>query len=80
VEYLYVPCVCTRDNGREAGKVRWVQAVPIVKKTAALIYYTSDSWNWRKAVVSLAASAASSSRPIPGARAKDGATTGTRLA
>jgi hypothetical protein len=26
--------------------------VPIVKKTAKLIYYTSDSWNWRDAVVS----------------------------
>jgi hypothetical protein len=31
---------------------RWVQEVPIVKKTAKLIYFTSDSWNGREAVVS----------------------------
>ncbi len=43
VEYLYVPCVRTR---------RWVQEVPIVKKTAKLIYYASDSWDRREAVVS----------------------------
>jgi hypothetical protein len=52
VEYLYVPCVRTRGGGHEAGTLRWVQAVPIVKKTATLIYFTSDSWNWRNAVVS----------------------------
>jgi hypothetical protein len=31
---------------------RWVQEVPIVKKTAELIYYTSDSWDRREALVS----------------------------
>jgi hypothetical protein len=52
LEFLYVPCTRTPDNGH-AGKTRcWVQAVPIVKKTARLIYYTSDSWNWHEAVVS----------------------------
>jgi hypothetical protein len=51
-EYLYVPCVCTHDNGSSACTMCWVQEVPIVRKTAKLIYYTSDSWNWRKAVVS----------------------------
>ena len=52
VEYLYVPCVYTRYKGHSADTIRWVQEVPIVKKTAKQIYYTSDSWNWRKAVVS----------------------------
>ncbi len=52
LEYLYVPCVYTRNKGHSADTIRWVQEVPIVKKTAKLIYYTSDSWNWRKAVVS----------------------------
>lgn len=51
-EYLYVPCVCTHNNGHSACTICWVQEVPIVRKTAKLIYYTSDSWNWRKAVVS----------------------------
>lgn len=50
VEYLYVPC--TRYHGRSAQARRWVQEVPIVKKTAKLIYYTSDTWNRREAVVS----------------------------
>jgi len=33
-EYLYVPCV----RGCPAGTRRWVQAVPVVRKTAKLIY------------------------------------------
>ena len=52
VEYLYVPCVRVRYHGCSAQTRRWVQEVPIVKKTAKLIYYTSDSWNRREAVVS----------------------------
>ena len=51
-EYLYVPCVRTRRNGHTIDTLRWVQVVPVVKKTAKLIYYSSDSWNWREAVVS----------------------------
>ena len=47
-EYLYVPCV----RISRAGTRRWVQPVPIVKKTATLIFYTSDSWDRRQAVVS----------------------------
>jgi hypothetical protein len=51
-EYLYVPCIRIRYHGCSAQTRRWVQEVPIVKKTAKLIYYTSDSWNRREAVVS----------------------------
>jgi hypothetical protein len=51
-EYLYLPCVRTRRHGYPAGTRRWVQEVPIVKKTATLIYYGSDSWDRREAVVS----------------------------
>jgi hypothetical protein len=50
--YLYVPCVRNPHSGYSAGTRRWVQEVPIVKKTARLIYYTSDSWDPREAVVS----------------------------
>jgi hypothetical protein len=50
--YLYVPCARTPRNDYSAGTRRWVQEVPIVKKTATLIYYTSDSWDRREAVVS----------------------------
>lgn len=52
VEYLYVPCRSVRYDGCSVQTRRWVQEVPIVKKTATLIYYTSDSWNRREAVVS----------------------------
>lgn len=52
VEYLYVPCARVRYHGRSAGTRRWVQEVPIVKKTAQWIYHASDSWNRREAVVS----------------------------
>ena len=52
VEYLYVPCARIRDHGYPAGTRRWVQEVPIVKKTAKWIYYTSDSWDRIEAVVS----------------------------
>lgn len=41
-EYLYVP----------AGTHNWVHQVPIVRKTAKWIYYTSDSWGRSAAVVS----------------------------
>ena len=51
-EFLYVPCTRARDNGDQGETRRWVQEVPIVKKTAKLIYYTSDSWNCHEAVVS----------------------------
>jgi hypothetical protein len=47
-EYLYVLCV----RGYPAGTRRWVQEVPFVRKTAKLIYYASDSWDRREAVVS----------------------------
>jgi hypothetical protein len=40
IEYLYVPCA------------RRVQPVPIIRKTAKWIYYTSDSWDRSAAVVS----------------------------
>jgi hypothetical protein len=50
--YLYVPCVHNCHNDYSAGTRRWVQQVPIVKKTAKLIYYTSDSWDRSQAVVS----------------------------
>jgi len=50
--YLYVPCVHIRYHGYPAETRRWVQEVPIVKKTAKLIYYASDSWDRREAVVS----------------------------
>jgi hypothetical protein len=42
---LYVPCARTRYHGYLADTHRWVQEVPIVKKTARLIYYTSESWD-----------------------------------
>lgn len=51
-EFLYVPCARARDDGPAEETLRWVQEVPIVKKTARLIYYTSDSWNWQDAAVS----------------------------
>ena len=47
-EYLYVACV----RRYPAGTRRWVQEVPVVRKTAKLIYYASDSWDRREAVVS----------------------------
>jgi hypothetical protein len=51
-EYLYVPCARTGCHGYPAETRRWVQEVPIVKKTARLIYYASDSWDRHEAVVS----------------------------
>ena len=50
--YLYVPCTRIRYHGSSAELRRWVQEVPIVKQTAKCIYYTSDSWDRRQAVVS----------------------------
>ena len=52
VEYLYVPCGRIRYHGYPAERRRWVQEVPIVKKTAKWIYYTSYTWDRRKAIVS----------------------------
>jgi hypothetical protein len=52
VEYLYVPCARIRYHGYPAGTRRWVQEVPIVKKTAKWIYYTSDTWDRSEALVS----------------------------
>ena len=51
VEYLYVPCARIRYRGYSTGTRRRVQEVPIVKKTATRIYYTSDTWDRREAVV-----------------------------
>jgi hypothetical protein len=50
--YLYVPCARIRCHGSPAQTRRWVQQVPIVKKTAQRIYYASDSWDRREAVIS----------------------------
>ena len=50
--FLYVPCTRIPYHGYSAQTRRWVQEVPIVKATAKLIYYTSDSWDRREAVVS----------------------------
>ena len=52
VEYLYVPCARIRYHGYPAETRRWVQEVPIVKKTAKWIYYASDTWDRSEAVVS----------------------------
>ena len=51
-EYLYVPCARVSYYGTTAETRRWVQEVPIVRKTARWIYYTSDSWDRVEAVVS----------------------------
>ena len=37
IECLYIPCVRTRRNGHSVETHRWVQEVPIVKKTAKTI-------------------------------------------
>ena len=50
--YLYLPCARTGSRGHPAQTRRWVQQVPIIKKTATLIYYTSDSWDRGEATVS----------------------------
>ena len=52
IGYLYVPCARSRRHGHPARPRRWVQEVPIVKKTAKWIYYTSDTWDRNEAVVS----------------------------
>lgn len=52
VDFLYVACVRVRHQGRSSETRGWVREVPIVKTTAQWIYYTSDSWNRREAVVS----------------------------
>ena len=51
-EYLYVPCARVCGKGSAAETRCWVQQVPIVRKTAKLIYYASDSWSRCEAVVS----------------------------
>ncbi len=51
-EYLYVPCARVCYHGFSAETRRWVQQVPIVRKTAKRVYYTSDSWDRIEAVVS----------------------------
>ena len=50
--YLYVPGARIRCLGYPAQARRRVQQVPIVKKTAQWIYYTSDSWDRHEAVIS----------------------------
>jgi hypothetical protein len=71
VEYLYVPCARI-GHGRPAQPRRWVQAVPIVRKTAKWIYYTSDTWDRAEAVVSPGCISRQEFEtgviPIPGAR------------
>ena len=74
-EYLYVPCARVRYRGSSAETSRWVLEVPVIRKTAKRIYYTSDSWDRIEAVVSPGCIAGRSSRtvarprtPIPGAR------------
>jgi hypothetical protein len=52
IEYLYVPCTRIRCHGYSAETHGWVQEVPIVKKTAKWIYYSSDTWDRSSAVVS----------------------------
>ena len=51
-EYLYVPCARVRYRGSSAETSRWVLEVPVIRKTAKRIYYTSDSWDRIEAVVS----------------------------
>ena len=51
-EYLYVPCARVRYCGSLAETSRWVLEVPVIRKTAKRIYYTSDSWDRIEAVVS----------------------------
>ena len=50
--YLYVACAGIGYPGGRAGTRRWVQEVPIVRKTAQLIFYASESWDRRAAIVS----------------------------
>jgi hypothetical protein len=50
--YLYVPGARIGSRGSPAQARRRVQQVPIVKKTAQRIYYASDSWDRREAVIS----------------------------
>jgi hypothetical protein len=52
VGYLYVVCAGIGYHGCPARDHWWVRVVPIVRKTAKLIYYTSDSWDRHAAVVS----------------------------
>ncbi len=52
VGYLYVPCARISYYGYPAQPRRWVQEVPIVRKTAKWIYYASDTWDRSEAVVS----------------------------
>ncbi|WP_300610606.1 hypothetical protein [Trebonia sp.] len=39
VEYLYIPCTCTPYDDYLAETRRWVEAVPVVRKTARRLYY-----------------------------------------
>ena len=52
IGYLYVACVGIGCHGCQTGIREGVKAVPIVRKTAKLIFYASDSWDRREAVVS----------------------------
>jgi hypothetical protein len=79
VEYLYVPCVRIRGNGYFAETHRWVQEVPIVRKTAKWIYHGSDSWDRNGAVVGPGCISrdefeAAGVIPIPGDRHRPGPT------
>jgi len=42
----------TQRQPAEFEPRRWVQAVPVVRKTAKWIYYTSDTWDRAEAMVS----------------------------
>ena len=50
-EYLYVSCINPSAAGYRGPTRCWVQEVPIVRKTAKWIYYTSETWDRREAVV-----------------------------
>ena len=52
IEYLYVPCARGCHRGHPAQTRHRVHEVPIVKKTAKWIYYTSGTWDRAQAVVS----------------------------
>ena len=49
--YLYVRCARSRHHGYPAQARRRAQEVPIVRKTAKWIYYTSETWDRTQAVV-----------------------------
>ena len=49
VEYLYVPCIRTRYNGH--APCAGCRRCPSSGRRQSWVYFTSDSFNWRKAIV-----------------------------